>query len=360
MRDRKVFIHVGTAKTGTTTIQHFINTNRKIFENNSFYYPMTGLVDHCHHGISFYWENNPIFNKNFKIQKDQIELLRDEINANNDKHILISSECFRLLSVNWKELLSIFLDKEIYCIVYLRNQIDYYSSKYIEQIKGNQTYLDPADWLNSNFYPNEYVSYINELKTIFGDKNIIVKSFNKKDFYMRNLLSDFLYIFDLDISNFETSKNKLNQKVTFNTLIFNRYLNYFFDSENYAYFLKNTLTDYSTKIGVFDSNDHVDYSVFSINERKKIYDQTKECNNYLNKEYFKGKVGLNNVIKTNQYSIDKLIFDENKAFKIIDYIKINDEYNYNKIIARINNFNENSNADIKLFFKQLFEMGAGK
>jgi hypothetical protein len=80
-----IYLHVGTAKTGTTALQNFFGKNLGRFAEHGYYYPETGRVHDCHHGIAFYWGNHDAFKKRFDVNEDQLTRLSDELYTHREQ-----------------------------------------------------------------------------------------------------------------------------------------------------------------------------------------------------------------------------------------------------------------------------------
>ena len=106
---RKIILHVGLHKTGSSSIQLTATNNRKLLENNGILYPE---LDSSNHSISFYSkfsENRDSYHINLKeglslcdINKKNekwFSKLKDEILLSRCETILISGEDISVLSV---------------------------------------------------------------------------------------------------------------------------------------------------------------------------------------------------------------------------------------------------------------------
>lgn len=281
-----IYLHVGTAKTGTTALQNFIGMNLDRFAENGYYYPETGKVDDCHHGIAFYWGDYHAFRKRFDIHENQLSRLAEELHSHLNKNILISSECFLLHSVNWEEFLNIFPHNNIKIIIYFRRQDLFIASRYQELVKGNQIILPPDEWIETNFYPNEYLGTLNRLSNYVGKKNVIVRVYEKQQFVGGSIFSDFLDIFSIPMTDdFVISDKNFNPHLSRNALEFNRLLNTVFDAGSNPYIFNNPLTQYSLKE---KTENHIalhEHELFSPRKRREILDACENVNSKIAREY---------------------------------------------------------------------------
>jgi ABC-type polysaccharide/polyol phosphate transport system ATPase subunit len=150
---KKIFIHIGTHKTGTTSIQSFLTENSDELMNSGVLYPLAGRVFGGHHNIA--WKL--LGDDRFDIKNGKISDFLNEINSSNVKNVVISSEAFEYLS---KCPESIKKFDKVLCsngwdteyIVFFRNNIDYMESLYHELNKN----------INFNLTKSSFIKQIKE------------------------------------------------------------------------------------------------------------------------------------------------------------------------------------------------------
>lgn len=331
-----IYIHIGLAKTGTTAIQNFIFINKDILAKYNFYYPRTGMVHNCHHGIAFYWSNNKAFRSCFNVSENQLSNLSLELQEHKNENIIISSECLNMNEVNWHEFLSILPHKNIKIIVYLRRQDNLFSSNYNEAIKGNSTFL-PADiWIEKNLNKNNFRNRLDSLLEYININNIIVRVYEKKQFFGGTIYSDFCNAISISaISDFVIPKIDYNPSLSPTILEYNRLLNTVFTDNENPYIFYKYLSDYSQKKNRFEVEKE-SFNVFSLSKRKEIISACVLDNCYVAKKYLNRDDG-------------RLFFDE------IDNVKECIDYNHilsDELIKDISLFIYNNNPSLT---KQLLE-----
>lgn len=93
---KEILVHIGTHKTGTTSIQNFLATNRADLKKVGIYFPRSGTL--CektgHHNIAWEISGHKRFNKKL----GTIEDLLTELSANDFKKVLVSSEDLEYLT----------------------------------------------------------------------------------------------------------------------------------------------------------------------------------------------------------------------------------------------------------------------
>ncbi len=132
----EVFIHIGTHKTGTTSIQFFMERNRDLLKKKNILYPLAGIPHESnlfgHHELawSFYKghdENQP--------ENDQWTRLKTEIKLAGSQRIVLSTEDFYNPQFNIASMKKELAGMEVKIIVYLRNYIGFLRALYFEGIK---------------------------------------------------------------------------------------------------------------------------------------------------------------------------------------------------------------------------------
>lgn len=201
------YVHIGTPKTGTTSIQTFMAKNdenwlkkgfvyaRSIREWGEQHWALTTLVCVC------------CLEEKNKRQKlfceKRIKKLRQEIRGNKDKIFIFSTE-----GLTWeldltqikpvkvlKDLLHSLGFNDIKIILYLRNQADLMVSVSSENIKSHQPFY--AANTSPSEYPKtprmfDFKNIIQKYGEVFGRENLIVRLFDKNEFKEGDLLKDFV------------------------------------------------------------------------------------------------------------------------------------------------------------------------
>ncbi|EAH4980027.1 hypothetical protein D6609_06925, partial [Campylobacter coli] len=114
------YIHIGTPKTGTTSIQKFITLNLDLFLQQGMVYPKTFCVNNQHAKIAYIIKNMKS-DFNFWLNQEVV-FLRNEISENKKYTFLFSSEMISLYInesytlIRLKELFNWLGFKNIKCI----------------------------------------------------------------------------------------------------------------------------------------------------------------------------------------------------------------------------------------------------
>jgi hypothetical protein len=183
---RTAYVHVGTHKTGTTSIQALLAMNDDAFREAGVFIPQTGRIapeSAGHHNIAWELVGYPQFKPAF----GSLETLLREVAAENAPTVCLSSEEFEYSHVDAAALqhlrdgfLAIGYQPKI--IVYLRPQCDYLESLYAEACReGN---IEFAYFLNTIAVTGSYGSLrfdyqllTNAFAEVFGAENTIVHAY---------------------------------------------------------------------------------------------------------------------------------------------------------------------------------------
>lgn len=197
--DKRLYIHIGIHKTGTSSLQAMCVRNREYLATKNIYYPTSCLWKGGHHNLA--WE----------IIKDQradekygnINALFQEINENTSEVYLISSEDFSRFSINHKEQLKqLFAQFEVKIIIYIRNQFDYIVSSWSTIIRENTSSAKFDAYYHFCLRKRKallmYDLFLNEWANLFGKENLIVKTYKKQS--GNNLHKEFLHLINNTIS----------------------------------------------------------------------------------------------------------------------------------------------------------------
>ncbi|MCI8307295.1 MAG: hypothetical protein HFH14_04525 [Lachnospiraceae bacterium] len=203
---KKLYLHIGTPKTGTSTLQHFFSNNREVLENKGIYYPLWPEYDSLLDGGkestfgNFGWIERVAMDDEHK--KEIIEDIFEKYD-----NVLLSTECIWIETkdksafLRW---LKDICDIDIRVIVYLRRQDDYLEAQYREYVRV----LQFTDSIHEVFDCNSaslgevketlnYLSILNDMADVIGKNNIIIRPYEKGQFRNNSIIDDFLYLLGL-------------------------------------------------------------------------------------------------------------------------------------------------------------------
>ena len=242
---KKLFLHIGTEKTGTTTIQSNLFSNRKALEDQGFFYPLSSTQKKTgNHRLlvtaAMNYSNTDDFHQSNQLNTDyKIKTWKEnfllEFNDEIDRFMkgelpncIISSEHFhsRLLSLEEiKRLYNILQPyfSNIDIIVYLRRQDQMAASSYSTLIKSGGTRSYMIEQKKIPYY--DYRSMIDRWSTVFGENAIKIKLFDRKKLQGGDIIQDFCGSIGLDSERLTLSKVKQNPSLSKEALEFLRQFN---------------------------------------------------------------------------------------------------------------------------------------
>jgi hypothetical protein len=200
---KTVYFHIGTPKTGTSTIQRFFFENRDIMRSqHDINYPL--IDDHSFRQIT---------NGKF-IHKPELYTTFFQALADSKCSRILFSEEMIFLQDHLDFFKHVELKKyDVKVIVYIRNAADYLTSLWGEMYKirnMNPDMFEIEQYLLSNPYENDLLRLF-ELGKIVDNNNIILKPYEKDIFKETPLIEDFLSIFFINnSSDFKTIENENN------------------------------------------------------------------------------------------------------------------------------------------------------
>ncbi len=202
-----LYLHIGTGKTGTTTIQTFLEANREVLRDRGLIVPLS-LGRQNHRNLAAYALDDDVIDNSRRAKRlttiERISSFRERLATDlvaeaatwppHANIVMTSEQMTRLRRQGEIERLRdllLVVGHEIKVIAYIRRQDEYFASEYSQLIKGGQTLPFSIDnKLNLAIY--NYASFLGRWAEVFGDGNMIVRPFDRNQFAGGDLLADFL------------------------------------------------------------------------------------------------------------------------------------------------------------------------
>ncbi len=219
------YVHIGTEKTGTTTIQEFLYINKSIIQKQNYFFAQSiGIKNHwdlAFLGYSLNKKDSYILNNslwNFQAikqhKKNIFSKIKDEVKFNHK--IIFSSELLQSRLTRKREIVKLytFLKKigftNIKVICYIRDANEMLRSLLSEAIKWEE--IDSFElkeekeeyklgYKKNLFHFHHICNHKQTLQwwgEVFGKENLIVRLFDKNEFYQGDLLKDFIHSIGLE------------------------------------------------------------------------------------------------------------------------------------------------------------------
>lgn len=231
---KTLYIHIGTPKTGSSTLQHFFENNRETLLQKGVYYP----ADISHERYGGYESTDGNFAWVTRLHPD-MEEVRKKVQGmfRISEKVLLSTENI-WLEIYDKEsffagIRSIADDLEVKVIVYLRKQIDYLESQYREWVRLillKESVHQVCDFNNTVLKvvkdSLDYYAVLEKIAQAVGRENIIVRPYENGQFQNQNIVDDFMGILGLHTDqSFALSEKNFNPPISNPALELKRQMN---------------------------------------------------------------------------------------------------------------------------------------
>ena len=234
-----LYLHIGTEKTGTTSVQKFMHVNRDPLQLQGVLYPLApGVENHVALAALAKEVRGELWDKLGIADKEGCQRFRDalreklewELSTKSYRTVVMSGEhcSSRLRADEEVKRLHDFLRpffENIYIIVYLRRQDDFLMSTYSTDVKNGSSHaLQPPDEETLRFR-YDYWKLTSRWSRIFGRQQVICRRYGRNFLVAGDIVDDFLFAVGLEQSpEFERPKS-LNESLDAECLEFLRLLN---------------------------------------------------------------------------------------------------------------------------------------
>lgn len=178
---KRVFLHIGTHKTGSTSIQRFLARADDVLEDQGILYPKTGRPDtnwsNQYGQHELYWS---LVGKH-GIEGDQVwHELRREIDAFSGKTVVLSVEGFEYIGTrDIQRTLKYLQPHSVRVIVYLRPPLHLLKSAYTQRVKMG-TYSGPFNRFVEEQTPRcNYLELVHRWRQFDDVESIDIRLFDK-------------------------------------------------------------------------------------------------------------------------------------------------------------------------------------
>lgn len=201
-------LHIGAGKTGTSSIQYFLNQNRARLADLGHLYPQApgrtrhtqlGLFtkpDHALASIPSWRRQRERFASPEAFRRAFRRRLFKEINESGLSHVLLSDEGLYGSSNEAMRRLCAFVDQvagSLRLVVYLRRQDDHLLSRYQQEVKVRET-RRLTDWVQrldlSRAY--DYHARLRTWERLLEPESFVVRRYEHESFVDESLFQDFL------------------------------------------------------------------------------------------------------------------------------------------------------------------------
>jgi len=181
MIKKKIYIHIGFGKTGTSAIQSLFSNRRVALLEQGFLYPETGLQGDVHHALAPLGADT--ISKSTRTLYDQ--LLKEMADSKADK-VIISTEHFTFVKPTYVEdIKSMLAGFEIKIVFYVRTQESLIQSAFLQWQKVGDDYQGGVElFFRKHKAGFDFMKRIAPWANCFGEESIIAR------LYERTLIGD--------------------------------------------------------------------------------------------------------------------------------------------------------------------------
>ena len=228
-------LHIGTSKTGTTTLQKFFRVNESNLAKKDIFFPKTFGAQNQVKLFAYACEPQKRHSQKLRLgltNVQQVEVFRNkiwksfcqEIKNNDCNKLLLSTELLssHLRSNEEIKFLKNFLDNFVNTykvIVYIQPQHEMAISAYTNMVQNGGTRKSILPEPDENNFDLNYEKLLERWGKIFGMKNIFPRIFSKKELFNGDIKRDFVDYFGLDWNDFEDVENE-NMSLNVETQLF--------------------------------------------------------------------------------------------------------------------------------------------
>ena len=314
---KKIFLHIGLHKTGSSSLQAFLYKNADKLRDYGYLYPKMGIPfkGEAHHNLAWLLKNETHrADFNFGTWSE----FHKEIETTNLDNIIISSEDFepgKRIIDSLKLELKFY---EVKIIAYIRRQDLRLESQYIQHIKQGLDCENIFSFCKKQRRNSDYYKLLKLWEQAFGLNNLIVRPLEKAQ--ISNICQDFLKI--LGVNNFkyfDKTKNK-NTRPGSKTLEALKFVSKVYKKELHQEKKKylNIIAYYTQKHWYEENN----YRLLSYSESSKILKWYEQSNQAVAREYLGRENGILFYEKLESYNNHKLDIGDLSRDELLELLRL--------------------------------------
>ncbi len=294
--EKKLYVHVGTHKTGSTSLQFLLFKNRKLLKERGLNYPTVGdekPFPFQHAYLAYLLRDG---------KSDEFLSFMNSAFQDTDTVVISSEDFLSKEGSGFHEEMKCVYDitDNVKIIIYLRNQENWFNSRYIHLIRDCQSrysrniedYVEEEQGQIDSYRKGDWYRLIEAWRNVFGRKNIIVIVFGKDKFIGGSIYSDFLSILNIELDgNFvipKTNQEK-NLRLSYEVTELIRKLNKIMNEVQRRQMDQVLRKYYARNLYVMEEDQ---YTYLTAELKEQLRRKYKDTNEKVAKEYLGKKDGI--------------------------------------------------------------------
>ncbi|GAP74584.1 hypothetical protein W04_1100 [Pseudoalteromonas sp. SW0106-04] len=212
---KKIIIHAGPGKTGTSAIQSWLSSNIELLKSHGIHYP-AHEVDSNSVSSGNLLKVLKSDGKHWVVDEVKLKQLVSAFESSKCEVLLLSSEHFYSVIEELHRMLP-----EAKFLLYFRNPVDMLESNYNQGVKrhGFTHKFSPPEKIGTG-----YLERFKSLLSLLGTNHLFVRSYDLANQFDGGVVEDFLSFLGLDV---KPERKKINASYTLEALELKRQLNVF-------------------------------------------------------------------------------------------------------------------------------------
>lgn len=210
MSKPRLILHVGTPKTGTSSLQVFFKENENALRNNLNISPLISVQGGAfserplsHHVLAWSLSEVPSYYLEEVCSfEDYLSKIRLEVESNDYSTYLVSSEAFYSEKMDFSKvaMLKDIFDVKVIC--YFRRPDEFVEANYITNIQmPSETAIEIETFANYIEPMLDYDAQAKKWEEVFGESNFIAVPFDRSAMIDENIISDFFTRIGLPVTS---------------------------------------------------------------------------------------------------------------------------------------------------------------
>ena len=292
---RKIILHIGAGKTGTSSIQKYLASKKGELLNNKILIPSDNLSIEGKVTGQHVWYFNSL--RDYTVEKAKWKLESDILNLIQNiesefETIILSAENLSD-RFHWKDLF-VDLNKqfEIELIFYIRRQDEYLNSAWQQWYVKHDN--DFWAWMTRVVgHLGNWKLIVEEWMKVIPKEQIKIRRFEREKLEQSDVIFDFCTLLDLPFEVYADAVDQPKHNTSFNLGVLK------IAEENSHLFANVHDNEFYNFISRMSPNSHKKkkHSAISHKQRLAILSRYHSCNDWIQKNYFSEEVGKNQLFK---------------------------------------------------------------